>query len=316
MALYTNATLVQTNAGLLGRQCPRGARYGSVCKRPLSARVLSAVDGRASVVEVEVKESGLSGAGLGVFALRDFEAGSRLTQYAGEAEPPETPPRDGLITMDILAERCLARAREYSLELDDGRTLVGATESSDPSRVGHMVNDAGCITAGASFAMGAAGALEAYISAIMAGANVRLEVGGGRGDTVAARAIRAGEELLTSYSSPWWLAKLGAELQWRARRAASQDDATSAQAAWELLEEFEMASAMYAPLELEALRDAGLFSGDVGAGAQLSPYVRPPSPELDETTPVGHRLAVAAMQWKATSAPMRRRLIRKYGLEE
>eukprot|EP00873_Tetraselmis_striata_P014304 jgi/Tetstr1/434568/TSEL_023659.t1 len=132
-------------------------------RRPIAVRASAAAG------DVEVRTSGISGAGLGVFALGDFEPNVPMTQYAGEAEPPEAPPPGGLITMDMLAERCLARAREYSLELDNGRTLVGATDASDPVRVGHMVNDAGCILAETSLETGAPAALEAYIGAISSG---------------------------------------------------------------------------------------------------------------------------------------------------
>jgi len=264
---------------------------------------------------VEVRPSGRPGAGLGVWALVDVPAGTRLTRYRGEAEPPEAPPPGGIITLDVLAERCLAWAREYSLQLEDGRTLVGSPDCSDPGLCGQVLNDAGCVKAADALQTGGAGALEGYINAIVAGANARLEVGAGRADAVAARDIEAGEELLTAYSSPWWLAKVGAELQWWARRSASYGDTAEAEATWELLEELEMASELYTGVELEALHSCGLFTHNI-AEAQFKPWARPPSPELDGSTSLEDRLALAAMQWKATSAPLRRRLITKYGLED
>ena len=118
---------------------------------------------------VEVRPSEIAGAGLGLFALEDMKAGTHVTDYRGEAHPPEGPPPGGMITMDMLAEHCLDRARQYSLELGDGRTLVGSTDSSDPSRAGQVVNDAGCITAVGALENGALDALEGYISAIASG---------------------------------------------------------------------------------------------------------------------------------------------------
>ena len=130
---------------------------------------------------------------------------------------------------------------------------------------------------------------------------------------MATRHISAGQEVLTAYSFPWWLAKVGAELQWRARRSAANGDPAGAQAAWELLEDLEMASGLYAGVELEALRSVGVITSS-GAEAQFAPFARPPSPELEDGTPMANRLSLAAIQWKATSFPLRRRLIQKYGL--
>ena len=118
---------------------------------------------------VEVRTSEIAGAGLGLFALEDMKAGTHMTDYRGEAHPPEGPPPGGMITMDMLAEHCLDRARQYSLELGDGRTLVGSTDSSDPSRAGQVVNDAGCIMAVGALENGALDALEGYINAIASG---------------------------------------------------------------------------------------------------------------------------------------------------
>ena len=95
---------------------------------------------------------------------------------------------------------------------------------------------------------------------------------------------------------------------------AAQDDAAGAQAAWDLLEEFGMACGMYGPVELDALKAAGLCQG--GAELEFVPFSPPPSPELDGDTGMPERLAMAAMQWKATSAPLRRKLIISYGLED
>ena len=129
--------------------------------------------------------------GRGLFASRDLPAGTAVTRYPGELVDEASP-----ASRTRGAKRRRSRAQDYAYDLGNGWTLE-ADPTSDGATSGgggdaHLANDA----------------LHVEVTGRENNCELREEPKGSRCVYLfTTRAVRRGEELLTSYLLPYWIAR-------------------------------------------------------------------------------------------------------------
>lgn len=66
------------------RQCEAETKKGEQCKRRTRKQLPYCYEHTRLLLHVEIRPSTIEGAGLGLFALEDFERGSKIVPYVGE----------------------------------------------------------------------------------------------------------------------------------------------------------------------------------------------------------------------------------------
>ena len=100
---------------LQSRQCIAMTKKGERCKRRTRRQIPYCADHTRIILHVEIRPSTIPGAGFGLFALQDFEAGERILAYEGQ-----------LIDKDELLSRYGDETAPYAFKISENKYVDGA----------------------------------------------------------------------------------------------------------------------------------------------------------------------------------------------
>tara|TARA_Y100001937_G_scaffold89781_2_gene121450 strand:- start:1524 stop:2201 length:678 start_codon:yes stop_codon:yes gene_type:complete len=148
---------------------------------------------------VEVKESGLKGGGMGLYATKDIEKGGFITTYPVHFILAYNEEKKGMefaccndLFPDVkVAHDELDDYRDYAMGIQKGFTILGCPKFTNDSRlVGHMINDL-CYDGTDEYKTENCNCEYHFM------------------DVIANKKIKAGEELSVKYGKDYWFSPQG-----------------------------------------------------------------------------------------------------------